>query len=162
MTAPAGRAPGEGTGWLRQRGGHADRAFGYGVLAAAALVVVLLGATAVFLVQQAWPALSHYGVLSFLGSDRWAPSDATASGTSPNPYGILQFIYGTVVTSVIGMVIALPVAVAVGLFITQLAPAWLRRPLSYVVDLLAAVPSVVYGFWGCSRSSRRCARSRTS
>ena len=51
-------------------------------------------------------------------------------------------------TSVIGMVIALPVAVAVGLFITQIAPAWLRRPLSYLVDLLAAVPSVVYGFWG--------------
>lgn len=125
-----------------------DRTFKAAVLAAAALVVILLAATAAFLVDQAWPALRHYGILSFLGSSRWAPSDAVAGSSHPNPYGILQFIYGTVLTSVIGMVIALPVAIAVGLFITQLAPAWMRRPLSYLVDLLAAVPSVVYGFWG--------------
>ncbi|HEY5018810.1 MAG TPA: phosphate ABC transporter permease subunit PstC [Streptosporangiaceae bacterium] len=147
MTAPAPSAP-QDAGWLRDHHGGADRVFKTGVMAAAALVVVLLAATAAFLVDQAWPALSHYGVLSFLDSDRWAPSDATAASASPNPYGILQFMYGTVLTSVIGMVIALPVAVAVGLFITQLAPAWLRRPLSSLVDLLAAVPSVVYGFWG--------------
>ena len=147
-TAPARRTPAGSPGWLSPRGGHADRAFRYGVLAAAALVVVRLAATAAVLADQAWPALGHYGALSFLGSDRWAPSDATAGSSSPNPYGIVQFFYGTVITSVIGMVIAVPVAVAVGLFITQLAPAWLRRPLSYVVDLLAAVPSVVYGFWG--------------
>ena len=147
MTAPAPSAP-QDADWLRDRHGGADRAFKTGAMAAAALVVVLLAATAAFLVDQAWPALSHYGALSFLGSDRWAPSDATASSASPNPYGILQFIYGTVLTSVIGMVIALPVAVSVSLFITQLAPSWLRRPLSSLVDLLAAVPSVVYGFWG--------------
>ncbi len=125
-----------------------DRVFRGGVSAAAALVVILLAAIAVFLIGQGWPALRHYGVFSFLASDRWAPSDATAASTHPNPYGILQFIYGTALTSVIGMLIALPVAVAAGLFITQYAPAWLRRPLSYLVDLLAAVPSVVYGFWG--------------
>src|SRR5579875_1356481 len=107
-----------------------DRVFRGGVSAAAALVVILLAAIAVFLIGQGWPALRHYGVFSFLASDRWAPSDATAASTHPNPYGILQFIYGTALTSVIGMLIALPVAVAAGLFITQYAPAWLRRPLS--------------------------------
>jgi len=147
MTASARQAdPAEDL--LMARHGRADRVFRAGVSAAAAPVVILLAATAVFLVGQAWPALRHYGIFSFLSSDRWAPSDATLASSRPNPYGILQFIYGTVLTSVIAMLIAVPVAVAVGLFITQIAPAWLRRPLSYIVDLLAAVPSVVYGFWG--------------
>lgn len=141
-------APASPVAWLRGSRRLADRSFRAVVTGAAALVVILLAATAVFLVVQAWPALRHYGFLSFVTSQRWAPSDATATSASPNPYGILQFAYGTVVTSVIGMVIALPVAVAVGLYITQVAPAWQRRPLSYLVDLLAAVPSVVYGFWG--------------
>jgi phosphate transport system permease protein len=144
---PAAPAPASIASELRDRRRYADRMFQVAVKGAVALVVILLAATAVFLVSQAWPALRHYGVFTFLTSTRWAPSEATAA-THPNPYGIVQFIYGTVITSVIGMVIALPVAVAVSLFITQLAPAWLRRPLSYLVDLLAAVPSVVYGFWG--------------
>jgi phosphate transport system permease protein len=150
MTSPAlpAQAGESVASQLRNRRRYADRMFRAAVKGAVALVVILLAATAAFLIDQAWPALRHYGIFSFLGSDRWAPSDATATSSHPNPYGILQFIYGTVITSVIGMVIALPVAVAVGLFITQLAPAWLRRPLSYLVDLLAAVPSVVYGFWG--------------
>jgi phosphate transport system permease protein len=71
-----------------------------------------------------------------------------ATSSTPNPYGILQFIYGTVVTSLVAMVIAVPVAIAVALYITNLSPAVLRRPLSSLVDLLAAIPSVVYGFWG--------------
>jgi phosphate transport system permease protein len=118
------------------------------VLAAAGLVVVVLLAMAAFLVVESLPALRHYGPASFLGSDRWAPSDATATGTHPNPYGIVQFIYGTVLTSVIGMLIAVPMSIGIALYITAVAPAWLRRPLSYLVDLLAAIPSVVYGFWG--------------
>lgn len=116
--------------------------------ACALLVVAALVATAAFLVNDALPALRHYGVLSFLSSARWAPSEAVASKSSPNPYGILQFVYGTAVTSFIAMVLAVPVAVAVALVITDIAPRRLRRALSYVVDLLAAIPSVVYGFWG--------------
>jgi phosphate transport system permease protein len=132
------------------------------VLTAAGLVVVVLAAMAVFLVTQSLPALRHYGPLSFLGSDRWAPSDATPAGTIPNPYGIVQFIYGTVLTSVIGLLIAVPMSVGIGLFITGIAPAWLRRPLSYMVDLLAAIPSVVFGFWGSSPSSPPSSRSSVS
>lgn len=132
---------------------HASRNLGDSIFktaagAAAALTILTLAATAVFLVVQALPAMTHYGFFSFLGSSRWAPSEATTKAGATNPYGILQFIYGTVVTSVIAMVLAVPTAVAVALYITDVAPKWLRLPLSYVVDLLAAIPSVVFGFWG--------------
>jgi len=149
MTAPV-TTPTAATsaGQLRRRRGYGDRVFRAAVFAAAGIVLLALLGTGIFLAKQAWPALRHYGPLTFVTSDRWAPSNATAAGTHPNPYGILQFAYGTVLTSLIGMVIAVPVAVAVALFITEVAPPWLRRPLSYLVDLLAAIPSVVYGFWG--------------
>src|SRR5579864_2649393 len=125
-----------------------DTIFGTGVLLTGGLVLVVLGAMIVFLVLQSLPAMQHYGFFSFISSARWAPSEADPVSTSPNPYGILQFIYGTVLTSVIGMIIALPLAVGAALVITDIAPQRLRRSLSSVVDLLAAVPSVVYGFWG--------------
>jgi phosphate transport system permease protein len=119
-----------------------------GVATAGAVVIVVFAAIFVFLVREAWPSLRHYGVLSFLSSTRWAPSEAVDTLSHPNPYGIVQFVYGTIITSLIAMVLAVPVAVAVALYITDVAPQRLRRPLSYLVDLLAAVPSVVYGFWG--------------
>ncbi len=128
-------------------GRFTDGLFARLMAAAALTVIAVLVATAVFLLIRAWPALSHYGPLSFFHA-RWAPSEALATSSKPNPYGILQFIYGTVVTSLVAMVIAVPVAVAVALYITNLSPAVLRRPLSSLVDLLAAIPSVVYGFWG--------------
>lgn len=118
------------------------------VRACALLVPAALLAILVFLVNDAWPALRHYGALSFFASDRWAPSEAVASKSKPNPYGILQFVYGTAVTSFIAMLLAVPVAIVSALFITDVAPRRLRRPLSYIVDLLAAIPSVVFGFWG--------------
>ncbi|MDH6128065.1 phosphate ABC transporter permease subunit PstC [Kitasatospora sp. GP82] len=133
---------------MRARWPGGDTAFRVAVTAASAFVIVVLVATAVFLLRQAWPALRHYGVLSFLGSDRWAPSEATASSAHPNPYGIAQFVYGSAVTSLIAMALAVPVAVAVSLYLTEIAPSWLRKPLSGLIDLLAAIPSVVYGFWG--------------
>jgi phosphate transport system permease protein len=149
MTAPtATSAAVPAAEHLRGSGRHTDRAFRAAVFTAAGIVLLVLLGTAAFLIDQAWPAIRHYGFGSFLASDRWAPSDATAASTHPNPYGIVQFMYGTAITSLIGMVIAVPVAVAVALFITEVAPAWLRRPLSSTVDLLAAIPSVVYGFWG--------------
>ena len=125
-----------------------DRLFRRGTGLSAVLVIVLLLATAVFLLGESWAALTHYGPGSFLSSQRWAPSEALSDSATPNPYGILQFVYGTLVTSVIAMVIAVPVSVAVALFITEIAPARLRRSMGYLVDLLAAIPSVVYGFWG--------------
>ena len=125
-----------------------DSAFRAIVAGASAIVLLAFVATAFFLVREAWPALSHYGLLSFVESSRWTPSTAVATTSHPNPYGVLQFVYGTVLTSVIAMLLAVPVAVGLALYITDVAPQRLRRPLAYVVDLFAAVPSVVYGFWG--------------
>jgi phosphate transport system permease protein len=125
-----------------------DSAFRVIVAGSAAVVLLTFVATAFFLIRKAWPALSHYGVFSFISSSRWAPSEAVPTATHPNPYGVLQFVYGTVLTSVIAMLLAVPVAVGLALYITDVAPVRLRKPLAYVVDLFAAVPSVVYGFWG--------------
>ncbi len=149
MTAPA-TAPGRSTmaGQFRGRRSYGDRVFRVLMFAAAGVVLLALAAMTACVVSKASPALRHYGVGSFVGSARWAPSNATAHSTQPNPYGILQFIYGTAVTSLIGMVIALPVSVAVALYISDVAPQPLRRPLTYLTDLLASIPSVVYGFWG--------------
>ncbi len=132
----------------RQRRRLTDKLFGTSVAFTGGIVVVVIAAMVLFLIIQGLPAMQHYGFFSFLTSARWAPSEASATMTQPNPYGILQFIYGTLLTSVIGMIIAVPLAIGVALVITDVAPQRIRRPLSSLVDLLAAVPSVVYGFWG--------------
>jgi phosphate transport system permease protein len=132
----------------QQRLRLADTAFRWLVAGTAAVVLLAFAATAFFLIREAWPALDHYGVLSFIDSSRWAPSEAASGTADVNPYGVLQFVYGTVITSIIAMLLAVPVAVGLALYITDVAPVRLRRPLAYVVDLFAAVPSVVYGFWG--------------
>jgi phosphate transport system permease protein len=126
----------------------ADTSFRTLVAGSAALILVAFVGTAFFLVKEAWPAISHYGLFSFLSSTRWAPSEAATATGDTNPYGVLQFVYGTVLTSFIAMLLAVPVAVGLALYITDVAPLRLRKPLAYVVDLFAAVPSVVYGFWG--------------
>ncbi len=128
--------------WLR-----GDGSFRLLVTACASLVLLILAGMVAFLLLQGLDAMRHYGFFSFLTSTRWAPSEASAR-SSPNPYGILQFIYGTLLTSFIAMLFAVPVAVSVALYITNFAPTRARRFLSSLVDLLAAVPSVVYGFWG--------------
>jgi phosphate transport system permease protein len=130
----------------QQRLRFADTSFRVLVGGTGLVVTLAFAATAFFLVKEAWPAFSHYGFFSSLESSRWAPSDAGL--VKNNPYGVLQFVYGTVLTSVIAMLLAVPVAVGLALYITDVAPMRLRKPLAYVVDLFAAVPSVVYGFWG--------------
>jgi phosphate transport system permease protein len=149
MSADAGvkaavvRPRGRAAGWL---GG--DGLFRAVVTLCATVVMVTIVAMVIFLLLQGFDAMRHYGFFSFISSARWAPSEADPTSTSPNPYGILQFIYGTLITSLIAMILAVPVAVSVALYITNFAPIRLRRALSSLVDLLAAVPSVVYGFWG--------------
>ena len=86
-----------------------------------------------------WPVLSRFG-LSFLTSSTWNP----VSGE----FGAAPAIFGTIVTSLIALVIATPLALGVGVFLSEFAPAWLRHPVAFIVDLLAAIPSVIYGLWG--------------
>jgi len=118
-------------GWLG-RGFHA-------LATAVALAVLLVVAALVEVVgHSAWPSILRYGP-SFLTGTTWDPVH--------NSYGALPAIVGTLLTSALALLIAVPIALGVAVFLSEVAPAWLRRPITYVVDLSAAVPSVVYGFW---------------
>jgi phosphate transport system permease protein len=99
----------------------------------------LLFAIIVSLVIGAWPSIAQNG-LGFLVNAEWDPVQ--------NKYGGLVMIYGTIATSIIALVIAVPVSFGIALFLTELSPAWLKRPLGTAIELLAAVPSIVYGMWG--------------
>ena len=121
------------------RAGLGDRAFRSLSLACGLLVLVILGLIAVSTTREAWPAFSHDGV-RFFTSSRWAPN--------VEAFGSLPFVYGTVVTAVIALVVSVPISIGIALFLSEVAPRRLSRPVSSLVDLLAAVPSVVYGLWG--------------
>lgn len=122
-------------------GRFGDRVFGGASTFSGILVIALVSLVAVFLVVQAVPALLDNSA-SFFTSRVWAPG-----GDEP-AFGILEFLWTTVTSSTIAMVISVPVGVAVALFLTQYAPTWMRGPAAALVDLLAAVPSIVYGLWG--------------
>ncbi|MFO0748252.1 MAG: phosphate ABC transporter permease subunit PstC [Myxococcota bacterium] len=119
--------------------GLGDTTFRWAAVGAAGLVLVILAMIAVTMTQKAMPTLGRMGV-DFFTTTRWSePSDA---------YGALPFIWGTLYTALIALVLAVPVSLGMALFITQVAPPWLRKPLVYLTDLLAVVPSVVFGLWG--------------
>jgi phosphate transport system permease protein len=105
----------------------------------AALVLVILGGVAVSLVAGAWPALSTFG-WSFLVTESWNPVT--------EKFGALAPIYGTLVTSLIAIVIAVPIGIGIAMFLTELCPRSLRRPIGIAVELLAGIPSIIYGIWG--------------
>jgi phosphate transport system permease protein len=117
----------------------ADRLFGWAAKTAAVLTLLLLLAILTSLTISAWPAINKYG-FSFLTSTVWDPVK--------EDFGGLVMIYGTVATSLIALLIAVPVSFGIALFLTELSPAWLKRPLGTAIELLAAVPSIVYGMWG--------------
>jgi phosphate transport system permease protein len=116
-----------------------DRIFAWIAQGAAYLTLALLVGILLSLVFGAWPAIEKYG-LSFLTRSVWDPVQ--------NDYGGLVMIYGTLSTSFIALLIAVPVSFGIALFLTELSPAWLKRPLGTAIELLAAVPSIVYGMWG--------------
>ena len=117
----------------------ADLLFAWAARAAALLTLSLLLGILATLVVGAWPAIDKYG-LSFLTNNVWDPPGGE--------FGGLVMIYGTVTTSLIALLIAVPVSFGIALFLTELSPAWLKRPLGTAIELLAAVPSIVYGMWG--------------
>lgn len=92
-----------------------------------------------FLYIQSRPLIDKQGFAFLIGSE-WSPSE--------DLYGILPFIYGTLVTSILALILATPIAVGSALFLTVLAPNFMRRPLGFLIEMLAAIPSVVYGLWG--------------
>jgi len=108
------------------------------VTTAVALMALLVAIVALLLVQ-AWPTFSAFG-LKFITGTEWNPVT--------NEFGALPFIYGTIVTSTIAIVLALPVSLGLALLLNEVRTGWVRNPLTVLVDLLAAIPSVVYGLWG--------------
>ena len=136
---PEGRGPLEGD--RASTGRLGDRIFSGTARGASLLVIAIVTLIGVFLISQAIPALAKDKV-NFLTSSQW-----NVDGT-PLQFGIANLLWVTVISSIIAMVIAVPLGVAVALFITQYAPRWLSRPAASMVDLLAAVPSIVYGLWG--------------
>ncbi|OON40244.1 phosphate ABC transporter permease subunit PstC [Izhakiella australiensis] len=124
---------------IKAPGKQGDILFGALVRLAALIVLLLLGGIIVSLIFSSWPSMEKFG-FSFLWSKVWdAPGDQ---------FGALVPIYGTLMTSLIALIIAVPVSFGIALFLTELAPGWLRRPLGTAIELLAAVPSIVYGMWG--------------
>ena len=120
-------------------GKKGDIIFSVLVKLAALIVLLMLGGIIVSLIISSWPSIQKFG-LAFLWTKEWdAPNDI---------YGALVPIYGTLVTSFIALLIAVPVSFGIALFLTELAPGWLKRPLGIAIELLAAIPSIVYGMWG--------------
>lgn len=116
-----------------------ERIFKGATLAAALLVLALLGGVALSLLKGAVPAFSHFG-FQFLLSEVWNPVT--------DKFGALAPVYGTLVTSLIAMLIAVPISLGIAIFLTELAPSWMKRPVGVAVELLAAVPSIIFGIWG--------------
>jgi phosphate transport system permease protein len=128
--APAGQRP---------RGNFGDPAFRALTFGFALLVLLILGGVIVSLVAGAWPALRVFG-FGFLVADAWNPVT--------EKFGALAPIYGTLVTAAIAMAIGIPVAFGVAVFVTEICPIWLKQPLATMIELLAAIPSIIYGIWG--------------
>ena len=116
-----------------------ERMFRGATFTAALLVLLLLGGVALTLLGGAWPALAHFR-LGFLTREVWNPVT--------EQYGALAPVYGTLVTSFLALLLAIPVSFGIAIFLTELAPVWLRRPVGVAIELLAAVPSIIYGIWG--------------
>jgi phosphate transport system permease protein len=116
-----------------------ERVFRGATLTAAILVLLILGGVGVSLLHGAWPAVSHFK-LGFVTREIWNPVT--------DQFGALGPIYGTVVTSLIAMLLAVPTGFGIALFLTELCPPLLKRPIGVAVELLAAVPSIIFGIWG--------------
>jgi len=123
-----------GSRMLRQ-----DRAFHFVIWLSAALVVLVLFGVLASLLIDSLPAIRHFGI-GFLWHERWSPAKDIFGAAAP--------IYGTVVTSLIAMVIGVPISFGIAIFLTELCPAPLRRPIGSAIELLAGIPSIIYGLWG--------------
>ena len=116
-----------------------ERGFRFAVGAFAALLVATVAAIGVELTRQSWLSISRFG-LNFWLTSTWDPV--------AGEFGALPFIWGTLYSSVLALLIATPIALGIAVFISELCPTWLRNPLVFVTELLAAIPSIVYGLWG--------------
>jgi phosphate transport system permease protein len=131
---------GQARNWRFSRRAHfADKIFSNLTLVFALLIVAILLGLVIALNIDAMPAIRRFG-LSFLGSSSWDPVKQA--------FGALPAIYGTLLSSIIGLIIAVPISLGAAIFLVELAPSWLKGPASLVIEMLAAIPSVIIGLWG--------------
>jgi phosphate transport system permease protein len=117
-----------------------DRAWGWGITILGGTILVVAGLILIELGRVAAPAYDHLNILRFLTSSDWDPVQER--------FGALPFIYGTLVTSAVAILVALPVSVGLALFLSEMGPKRLRPPVAYAIEVLAAIPSVIFGLWG--------------
>ncbi len=122
-----------------RRGRRIDVLFRWMTEVFAWAVLLVLGAIVIELLRDSWPAFSRFG-FGFFTSSAWNPVT--------DDYGAASSILGTLVTSFIAILLAVPISFGIALFLTELAPLWLRRPVGIAVELLAGIPSIIYGIWG--------------
>ena len=124
---------------MAQTGTLGDKLFKAVLVAASASILLIVGAIIFMMVDNSMPTLRRFGVGFLLGTE-WRPSQEV--------FGALPFIYGTVVSSLLAILLAVPVSIGVAIFLVEQAPIRVARPIAFMVELLAAIPSVVYGLWG--------------
>lgn len=146
MSQPSVRAGGESSGTTsagdapQVAGRNAgDRVYHWFITAFALCIPLILVLIAMEVGRAGWPTFREHGV-AFLFQSTWDPNSGQ--------YGVLPAIYGTLVSSLLALLLATPLALGVAIFLSEFAPPWLRTPVAFLVDLLAAIPSVIYGLWG--------------
>ena len=137
--AAPGTAPPPATPPTLHRKNRGDAAYRWALTLLALALPALLVAFLLELAVSAWPAITRFG-WSFLWTSTWDPVAEI--------YGAAPMIFGTLVSSLLAVVIAVPLALGVAIYLTEFSPPWLRQPVAFLVELLAAIPSVVYGLWG--------------
>jgi len=120
------------------RSSNADLVFQYFTMFVGLVVLALLGYMVLKLIGDAWESVTYFGS-DFLTSTVWNPKE--------DLYTALPFVFGTLMTSAIALLIGVPLSIGIAIYLSELAPPWIREPLSFIVELLAAVPSVIYGLW---------------
>ena len=124
---------------MAQSGAIGDKLFKSILFAASASILLIVAAIIYMMVENSMPTLSRFGI-GFLAGQEWKPAQES--------FGALPFIYGTVVSSLIAVLLAVPISIGVAVFLVEQAPKSVARPIAFMVELLAAIPSVVYGLWG--------------
>ncbi|HEY8184576.1 MAG TPA: phosphate ABC transporter permease subunit PstC [Pyrinomonadaceae bacterium] len=124
---------------LSQTGNTGDAIFRFLLLAAATAMLVIVGSMILALAARSMPSIRQFG-FGFIAGREWNPVKSE--------FGALPFIYGTVVSSLLALLISVPLSLGIAIFLVEQAPRQLSRPITFLVELLAAIPSVVYGLWG--------------
>src|SRR5471032_2793246 len=126
-------------GWKSRHGGATDLSFRLGTGAVMAVVILIVVAIGFELARQSMLSIQKFG-FNFWRTQVWDPV--------AGQFGALPFIWGTLYSSILALVISTPIALGIAVFISELCPDWLKQPLVFLTELLAAIPSIVYGLWG--------------